>query len=841
MFFHDQYTQTQQTLPIGVTSEIVSGLLRIASLGQTRKCPHCVRPTVLDGALSNVTFDDLVDLRDELYCGALGGGDVKEYPLVRSAEAAFELCYCFTVGYGVQASEEEALKWLVFAASNGVERAQAMVRPLYDSFGRAIPEELPHMTWLYKGIIAGSAEASRYLMMINPDFYLLAREVLMRCYRGIGRDFWKDHNPNGSWPIDNLEQLGETIRAFGVPIDELLANWHYEDRLLHLAAAAEFPETIQFLLTSLGADVNVTNQTGETPLLSACRSGRIRTARMLIEQGAEVTASTDTGVTALHWLISFTRQEEASEIALSLYSGGANLGATSSPQRLTYESPTQLYYCGTALHWAVTSRNVGATRVLVDLGADPNLRNTSGKTPLELAVALHFREGVQLLLPLFIGSSPVDLVRIGIRHVSPFFHRAQFGSRWMKETSDTILMITLAVAETDIGQLVAAIPQLLEDAIQRWPTFLVDNLLDAFISLSIVPDPTRLVDRPLGLLIEDDNLFCFERSLRKCIDHFHFDPKNLFLISVAASTNNSHYMSRLLKLGADPFELTEEGLDAFGMAILNSNFSTALAVLNHSSSVAQRSHFEAYGPDIFGAEHGPATLLGRLLSMPQIDADPIAHLFRDHAKAVTFVVCPKSNATALHVISHALESFHRPISVKRYRRVLSMLLEHYRGGHHLNALDSYCRSPLYWAVEAINFEAVNALLTAGADPNVGELGTTTALDVSYSILSEQMLGNSSKHRITERFLEFGNEGRRFLKKRLNEIIDLLRVYGGKTGAEMGDRVISPTPNLGSWLNDETLDRDDFEALVKTESDVDAMSFVNNTPLWEARVRRSFPD
>ena len=300
MFLDDQYAQTQRTLPDRVTKSIVSDLLRIASSDPTRHCSHCIKSTRLDESLDGITFNDLVATRWDFDCTGLGNG------MVRIAEAAFELCYCYTVGYGVQASDDEALKWLVFAASNGVERAKSIVKPLYDSAGKDIPEDLPYMTWLYNGMIAGSMEAARYLEMIAPDFHEIAREILMRCFCGVGsRPFWTDHDPWVIWPVDNIEDLKKALRPMKDPIDDITVNGTYDDRLVHLAAATDFSETLNFLVTSLNANINITNQLEETALLAACRSGRLSTAKILLEYGADVTTATVHGTTALHWLHTF--------------------------------------------------------------------------------------------------------------------------------------------------------------------------------------------------------------------------------------------------------------------------------------------------------------------------------------------------------------------------------------------------------------------------------------------------------------------------------------------------------------------------------------------------------
>ena len=50
-----------------------------------------------------------------------------------------------------------------------------------------------------------------------------------------------------------------------------------------------------FVLMSARANINVSNNRGETPLLAACRAGHLDVCRLLIEKGADVKMGNEQG------------------------------------------------------------------------------------------------------------------------------------------------------------------------------------------------------------------------------------------------------------------------------------------------------------------------------------------------------------------------------------------------------------------------------------------------------------------------------------------------------------------------------------------------------------------
>jgi ankyrin repeat protein len=136
---------------------------------------------------------------------------------------------------------------------------------------------------------------------------------------------------------------------------------------LHLASKHGHVKSARILI-ECGADVTAENEDGETPLYLASQEGHVEIARMLIEHGASVMAQNEDGNTPLH-LASFLGRME---IARMLIEHGADVMA----QAEDGEIP---------LHLASSWGKLEVACMLVEHGADLAARNEVGRTPLHVA------------------------------------------------------------------------------------------------------------------------------------------------------------------------------------------------------------------------------------------------------------------------------------------------------------------------------------------------------------------------------------------------------------------------------------------------------------------------
>lgn len=153
------------------------------------------------------------------------------------------------------------------------------------------------------------------------------------------------------------------VLGVAVTLGLMLGLYHMIDRpeeaviRLHLVAARGRPPEILACLSE-GTDVNSTGAYGETALHWAIEGGRSDMVRLLLERGADLNIRDRLGRTPLAW------------------------AADAGHQDLQGATP---------LHWTVASRAGGPSirteliQLLLAGGADPEIRDRTGKTPLDLA------------------------------------------------------------------------------------------------------------------------------------------------------------------------------------------------------------------------------------------------------------------------------------------------------------------------------------------------------------------------------------------------------------------------------------------------------------------------
>ncbi len=133
---------------------------------------------------------------------------------------------------------------------------------------------------------------------------------------------------------------------------------------LHRAALRGDNAEVRRLISN-GADVNACDSSGWSPLFSAAVVGNAEAVRLLLASGADVNVHAPNGNTPLH--------HSSGIITRILLENGANVNAVSNDD-------------WTALHSAAYFGRIETARILLDHGADPNVRNDAGKTPLEIAI-----------------------------------------------------------------------------------------------------------------------------------------------------------------------------------------------------------------------------------------------------------------------------------------------------------------------------------------------------------------------------------------------------------------------------------------------------------------------
>jgi len=178
----------------------------------------------------------------------------------------------------------------------------------------------------------------------------------------------------------------------------------FEGTPLHHAAESGHLETAQYLLEH-GADINATDGTTQyyTPLLTAIRSGRLSLIELFIQKGADTSAVDGAGETLINVAADFGHVD----ILKYLLGKGFSVNSASlihtpliaasesghiEAVKFLLESGAQVNAVpearkDTALHVAAETGNEALLKLLLQHKADPSLKNTEEKRPVDVAAS----------------------------------------------------------------------------------------------------------------------------------------------------------------------------------------------------------------------------------------------------------------------------------------------------------------------------------------------------------------------------------------------------------------------------------------------------------------------
>jgi len=160
---------------------------------------------------------------------------------------------------------------------------------------------------------------------------------------------------------------------------------------LHFAVMQESTEMASFLIVR-GANVNVCDNYGITPLSRSAYRGNAEMAQILLEAGAEVNSSCEDGVSAL-WRAVI---EGHNDFAAVLLEHGVNVDVRDE------------HYDRTELHWAAIKGNKDMVELLLAKGADVKATDNNGRTPLSYALRYCYPDVVEVLTAT--GGTPGDAI-----------------------------------------------------------------------------------------------------------------------------------------------------------------------------------------------------------------------------------------------------------------------------------------------------------------------------------------------------------------------------------------------------------------------------------------------
>ena len=258
------------------------------------------------------------------------------------------------------------IKALLQSARMGFVPAQAVISRVFASYSLLWPKEVTSEVvrqWLFNGASTGSILAMADLKAIEPE---LAKSAAHAFHNGGG---YNQHYV-GIIPSRELEKANLA--------EQLAMNPDDTEKLDLCASLAVLgnSEALHKLLSTITVPLNAISFVKGTALYLACRTGSVKTVRVLCSNGADASIAEESrGVTCFHWLFNFP-SESIEEVADLLLHHGGNPNAVARKSHLQHDHHFPFKWpFGAPLHWAVAARNPTAVTALLSHGADAGLRN----------------------------------------------------------------------------------------------------------------------------------------------------------------------------------------------------------------------------------------------------------------------------------------------------------------------------------------------------------------------------------------------------------------------------------------------------------------------------------
>jgi ankyrin repeat protein len=205
-------------------------------------------------------------------------------------------------------------------------------------------------TPLHWASLSGNTELVQYLIANNADINASAKDK--------------------STPLHlAIEEGHDKVVALLVKAGaDVMASRNDGKNTLHLASEGKSIKCLQIILSANNVDVNVKDYDDHTPLILAARSGNIDALKLLIQKGSSINSKDKKGATSL-----FESCRWSSDCTEYLISHGAEVNVRD-------------MYGYTPLHWAAMFANPKSIKLLLEHGVTIDAKDKKGNTALHYAV-----------------------------------------------------------------------------------------------------------------------------------------------------------------------------------------------------------------------------------------------------------------------------------------------------------------------------------------------------------------------------------------------------------------------------------------------------------------------
>ncbi|CAM0948579.1 unnamed protein product [Alopecurus aequalis] len=261
------------------------------------------------------------------------------------------------------------------AAHHGDVRAIKKIAKELDVHGHGIPVTVASTTYMGMNALHGVGGSGKL-----PAYWYLVEEVKM--------DVNKPDTSQNLTPVEHAINYGN-LPAVRYLLDhgaDLHQKRSRNVNLLHSAAVRGHSEIVKFLL-SRGVDVDAVSVTG-TPLSLAAFKGHASTIKILLQHNADPNKGT-----GLFRPLEMALHKSFVSCVKLLIQGGADVSGASP--------------CDNLLAKAAEKGLTEVIKCLLEAGANPNVPDTFGRLPIELAAEYGTREDVEMLFPFTL---PISIV-----------------------------------------------------------------------------------------------------------------------------------------------------------------------------------------------------------------------------------------------------------------------------------------------------------------------------------------------------------------------------------------------------------------------------------------------